>query len=172
MRRLSASTGAAHRPTDRGSCASELAGLDVGDLTIKRGIGVVRVNRTRRKVRGGWETSTPKSRASNGTVPLDAWLAEMLGDYLRDEHPNGSDPNAPLFPNPKIRGLLTFATLQLGNGRPDRYLQVSRWLGHASPGVTLRVNAYVILWVPEISRVAADLVLRVCGWCAMIRRWR
>jgi integrase len=157
--------------------ASELAGLDVGDLTLNGDIGAVRVNRTRRKVRGGWETGTRKSRASNRTVPLDGWLAEMLDDYLCGEHP---DPNAPLFPTPKIRGLQldwdtpiephnfyantftpavraaglphtrlhdlrhTFATLQLRNGPPDHYLQVSRWLGHADPGVTLRVYAHVI----------------------------
>jgi len=28
------------------------------------------------------------------------------------------------------------------------------------------------VWVPEIARVAADLVLRGCGWRGMILRWR
>ena len=54
-----------------------------------------------------------------------------------------------------------------------------------TPGATLRGIAadlgitrntlkdwVTTLWVPEIARVAADLVLRGCGWRGMLRRWR
>ena len=45
--------------------AAELAGLNVGDLTLPHmpgAAGSMSVTRTRRAVRGGWETSTPKPR--------------------------------------------------------------------------------------------------------------
>ena len=137
--------------------AAELAGLDVGDLAS----GAVRVNRTRRKVRGGWETGTPKSRASRRTVPLDGWLAELLTEYTAgrsaDERLFPVEPSnfyrrvfipavrAAGLPHTRLHDLRhTFATLQLRNGPPDHYLQVSRWLGHADAGVTLKVYAHVI----------------------------
>jgi hypothetical protein len=34
------------------------------------------------------------------------------------------------------------------------------------------LTQHAALWVPEISRVAADLVLRGCHWSGMIGRWR
>ncbi|MFC5947090.1 tyrosine-type recombinase/integrase [Pseudonocardia lutea] len=85
--------------------AAELAGLDVGDLTLHGGQGSVRVRRTRWKKKGVWHVGTPKSRTSRRTVPLDSWLAEMMASYLTDTHPNGSDPDAPLFPNRKVGGI-------------------------------------------------------------------
>ena len=53
--------------------AGELAGLNVGDLTLPQVLGSagsVNVSRTRRAVRGGWETSTPKSAKSRRVVPM------------------------------------------------------------------------------------------------------
>ena len=53
--------------------AGELAGLNVGDLTLPQVLGSagsVNVTRTRRAVRGGWETSTPKSAKSRRVVPM------------------------------------------------------------------------------------------------------
>jgi integrase len=75
--------------------AAELAGLEVGDIDLDR--RTVRVARTKRKVRGGWETGTPKSRKSRRLVPLDGWLVDDLRAYL-DTHPRRDDPEAPLFP--------------------------------------------------------------------------
>lgn len=75
--------------------AAELAGLEVGDLDLTR--GTVRVQRTKRKVRGGWEVGTPKSRKSRRVVPLDDWLVDDLRAHLAD-HPRRDDPTAPLFP--------------------------------------------------------------------------
>ncbi len=63
------------------------------------------VTRTRRAVRGGWETSTPKSAKSRRVVPIDAWLADDLRAFLANDHPHGRpanadyDPAAPLFPS-------------------------------------------------------------------------
>ncbi len=76
--------------------AAELAGLEIGDLRLGPAPSIV-VRRTKRKVKGGWETGTPKSRKSRRTVPLDAWLADDLRAYLQ-LHPHAGDPSAPLFP--------------------------------------------------------------------------
>jgi integrase len=81
--------------------AGELAGLNVGDLTLPQvpgSAGSVSVTRQRRAVRGGWETTTPKSVKSRRVVPIDAWLADDLRAYLADDHPHADDSNAPLFP--------------------------------------------------------------------------
>jgi integrase len=87
--------------------AGELAGLNVGDLMLPQipgSAGSVSVTRTRRAVRGGWETSTPKSAKSRRVVPIDGWLADDLRAYLADHHPHGDpassgfDPSASLFP--------------------------------------------------------------------------
>lgn len=77
--------------------AAELAGLEIGDLTLAAPAPSVRVTRTKRKVKGGWETGTPKSRKSRRTVPLDGWLADDLQAYL-STHPRRDDPAAPVFP--------------------------------------------------------------------------
>ena len=74
--------------------AAELAGLEISDLDLA---STIHVRRTKRKVRDGWETGTPKSRKSRRTVPLDAWLVDDLRAYLAD-HPRRDDPSAPLFP--------------------------------------------------------------------------
>jgi integrase len=78
--------------------AGELSGLEVGDLTFRAASGTVRVERTKRKIGGRWAVDTPKSRKSTRRVPLPAWLAERLRDYLTEDHPNSADPEAPLFP--------------------------------------------------------------------------
>ncbi len=87
--------------------AGELAGLNIDDLTLPQvpgSSGSVSVTRTRRAVRGGWETATPKSAKSRRVVPIDGWLADDLRTYLANDHPHGDpastdfDANAPLFP--------------------------------------------------------------------------
>jgi integrase len=95
--RISAHIGARHKVYGlvvlflayTGLRAGELAGLEVQDLDLDR--GTVAVRRTKRKVRGGWETGTPKSRKSRRVVPLDGWLVDDLGAYLA-EHPRRDDP--------------------------------------------------------------------------------
>lgn len=77
--------------------AAELKGLTVGDLTLAVH-SAVNVERTKDKRSGRWITDTPKSVKSIRTVPLDAWLADDLRDYLANVHPNADDPQAPLFP--------------------------------------------------------------------------
>ncbi|WP_454836198.1 tyrosine-type recombinase/integrase [Rhodococcus qingshengii] len=99
--------------TFTGVRAGELAGLNVGDILLPevegRG-GAVRVVRTRRPIRGGWETGTPKSKRSRRTVPMDGWLTDDIRRYLLDVHPHGDpessdfDPEAPLFPGRYAKG--------------------------------------------------------------------
>jgi integrase len=89
--------------------AAELAGLDVGDLRLTHHAdgsvsGSVRIARTRKLVKREWRTDTPKSAKSTRRVPIADWLAEDLAAYLRDVHPYGDDPDAPLFPGRKHGG--------------------------------------------------------------------
>lgn len=89
--------------------AAELAGLDVGDLRLTAHpdgstSGSVAVRRTRKLVEREWRTDTPKSAKSTRRVPIADWLAEDLAAYLRDVHPYGDDPDAPLFPGRKVGG--------------------------------------------------------------------
>lgn len=92
----------------------EVAGLDVRHVTTTRSHsdwgGAVRVEQTRRKApkntppgnphldpnNPGWWVDTPKSGKAR-TVPLPSWLAEDMHTYLQ-QHPNGTDPTAPLWP--------------------------------------------------------------------------
>lgn len=62
--------------------AGELAGLNVGLSEVEGRNGSLRVTRTRRAVRGGFETGTPKSKRSRRTVPIDGWFADDLRRYL------------------------------------------------------------------------------------------
>jgi integrase len=136
--RLSAHIGARHKVYGlvvlflaySGLRAAELAGLEVGDVDLAK--HTVRVQRTKRKVRGGWETGTPKSRKSRRVVPLDSWLADDLGAYLAD-HPNRGVPTAPLFPN-RQRG-----------GTPNRALD---WSEPVEPGAL-----YKNLFKPAVAAV-------------------
>lgn len=51
--------------------ASEVAGLEVGDLTFARGPKcTVKVTRTKERKGGQWVTGTPESKKSRRTVPL------------------------------------------------------------------------------------------------------
>lgn len=89
--------------------AAELAGLDVGDLRLVAHpdgsvSGSVTVRKTRKVVKREWRTDTPKSAKSSRRVPIADWLAEDLAAYLRDVHPYGGDPEAPLFPGRKHGG--------------------------------------------------------------------
>jgi integrase len=91
--------------------AGEVAGLNVGDIDLRR--RVVHVRRTRERVRGAWLTSTPKSGMSR-SVPLVGWLAADLAAYLQ-AHPRGSEPDAPLWPGARPGG---YTHGQRGSQRP------------------------------------------------------
>ncbi|MGO9153992.1 tyrosine-type recombinase/integrase [Mycobacterium sp.] len=78
--------------------AGEVAGLEVGDLTFAPGPRcAVNVRRTKERRGGVWVTGTPKSKRSRRTVPLPAWLAERMADYIAG-HPRADEPTALLWP--------------------------------------------------------------------------
>jgi integrase len=87
----------------------------------------VSVARTKRKVRGGWETGTPKSRKSRRVVPLDSWLADDLRAYLAT-HPGRDDPSAPLSPSRYGRNAVGVA--RKFAEAPDTF----RWADPIEPG--------------------------------------
>ncbi|MDO3397970.1 tyrosine-type recombinase/integrase [Nocardioides sp. SOB44] len=78
----------------------ECAGLNMADvdLAARR----VHVRRTRAKVKGGWETGTPKSDKTR-TAPLPRALARDLAGYVQ-QHPHADDPQAPFWPGRSITG--------------------------------------------------------------------
>jgi len=86
----------------------EIAGLDLRHLTLVQSTagwrGRVRVERTARFGGGGWTFDTPKTERSNRDVPLPGWLAEAMHDYVH-AHPNGSDPDAALWPGRRRGGV-------------------------------------------------------------------
>lgn len=83
--------------------AAELAGLEIRDVLVTDTGGSVRVERAKTKRRNektgvvGWETEPLKTDESDRAVPLEAWLAHDMRQYLAS-HPRGTDPTAPLFP--------------------------------------------------------------------------
>lgn len=83
--------------------AAELAGLEIRDVILTDTGGSVRVERAKTK-RGDenngqirWSTESLKTEESDRTVPLEAWLAQDLRDYLAT-HPRATELTAPLFP--------------------------------------------------------------------------
>lgn len=78
--------------------AAEVAGLDIGDVSLLGSNGELRVRRTRTLTRGrGWVTSPPKTKRSRREVPiLSSELVAGLAAYLA-AHPRRLDPDAPLF---------------------------------------------------------------------------
>lgn len=124
--------------------AAELAGLEVGDLTLdpEARRGTVRISRTKRRRGGEWIVGTPKSRKSRRTIPLDGWLVELLVVYLADTHPRADDPTAPLFPNRRKGG----DTRRDSDGRtPPRPLD---WDAPVEPGAL-----YSGLFQPALAAV-------------------
>lgn len=80
--------------TYTGLRASEVSGLNIGDLDLLR--RRVQVRRTRSRINGEHVTKSGEGRE----VPLAAWLADDLRAYL-DAHPRANDADAPLFPGRK-----------------------------------------------------------------------
>lgn len=98
--------------------AEELAGLEVGDLVFAPGPRCsVKVLRAKKRRAGEWTTDRLKSAKSVRTVPLPAWLATRMADYLSEAHPASDMPHAPLWPNRALggsrrRGCLAVAPLE------------------------------------------------------------
>ncbi len=108
--------------------ASELQGLQVGDVTlsdIPGTVGSIRIVRTAARKSGSWTYGTPKSEASSDrVVPLAAWLADELREYLTHVHPfAGKIPHAPLFPGRRSRSNFDWAKPINADNLYDNYLQ-------------------------------------------------
>lgn len=84
--------------------AGELAGCNVGDLWLPDSPGadgsvtVARQRQADANAPGGWATGSLKTAKAYRTVPIDGWLADDLRAYLASDHPNATNPDAPLFP--------------------------------------------------------------------------
>jgi integrase len=87
--------------------ASELQGLQVQDVTlsdIPGTVGSIRIVRTAKRKGRQWIEGTPKSEASfDRVVPLAAWLADELREYLNETHP---------FSATNTQGMSTYRTLR------------------------------------------------------------
>jgi len=115
--------------------ASELQGLQLRDVTlsdIPGTAGSIRITRTAMRKNQEWIYDTPKSDASTDRViPLAAWLADELRDYLTDTHPFSKTstqgmkymPNAPLFPGRRNRLEFNWAKPVHAGNLYEHYLQ-------------------------------------------------
>ncbi|MDO0975167.1 tyrosine-type recombinase/integrase [Mycolicibacterium frederiksbergense] len=110
--------------------ASELQGLQVGDVTlsdIPGTVGSIRIARTARRKDRVWVYGTPKSDASTDRiVPLAPWLADELRDYMTQMHPfagNKRLPNAPLFPGRRNRYVFDWAKPVCAAALYEHYLK-------------------------------------------------
>ena len=84
--------------------AGELAGLQVADVELPAsGLGAVNVRRTLVALNGALAYQTPKTKGSKRKVPITANTTAILRDYLA-EHPNRSNPAAPLWPAIRLTG--------------------------------------------------------------------
>lgn len=162
--------------------ASEVAGLNVGDIDLLR--NRVHVVRTRGRING---EHLPKS-GQGRRVPVPAWLGEDLRAYL-EEHPRADEADAPLFPGShrgqidwsipynhdrfykymwhaavKAAGLEgvrfhdlrhTFASLMAREGVPA--YRVAKYMGHKDATITLAI--YTQLWDDDATS-DADLLSR------------
>jgi integrase len=90
--------------------AAELAGLQVGDVTLPppsvnpnapAKSGAVRVQRTITWVGDEPLVVAPKTKGSRRTVPLTPTTTAMLRDYFK-VHPRADKPTDPLFPNVRL----------------------------------------------------------------------
>jgi integrase len=91
---------AVHLSAWSGVRAGELAGLQVGDVSlpaVHNRPGTVQVDRTVARVGRDLVYLTPKTKGSRRKVPLTPQTTELLRDYLA-EHPNRDKLDAPLFP--------------------------------------------------------------------------
>jgi integrase len=80
--------------------AAEVSGLEVGELAFAPGPRCsVNVRRTKDRKAGQWVTGTLKSKNSRRIVPLPAWLAGRMADYLTTDHPRANESTAPLWPS-------------------------------------------------------------------------
>lgn len=80
--------------------ASELQGLEVGDLTLSHHDGTSGLVSVRRKKRAatGWTAEPLKTENAYRDIPLDPWLADDVRDYLANVHQDADNSRAPLFP--------------------------------------------------------------------------
>ncbi len=74
--------------------AGEVSGLHIGDLDLLRRRLYVR--RSRIKIKGGWEVTTPKN-GKERIVKMPQWLCDRLAAYLA-QHPHRADRDHPLWP--------------------------------------------------------------------------
>ncbi|WP_336629992.1 MULTISPECIES: tyrosine-type recombinase/integrase [unclassified Microbacterium] len=76
----------------------ELAALRIGAVTAFGQVAAeVSVERSVRRVKGGWKIDTPKTKSGKRSVPLPRSIREEMADYLAN-HPNRHDPDAALWP--------------------------------------------------------------------------
>jgi integrase len=115
--------------------ASELQGLQLQDVTLSSlpaTVGSVRIVHTAKRKGREWIPGTPKSEASDSrVVPLAAWLADDMRDYLSRLHPfsatnaagNKYIPHAPLFPGRRNRYIFDWANPIHAGNLYEHYLQ-------------------------------------------------
>ncbi|BDE15162.1 MULTISPECIES: tyrosine-type recombinase/integrase [Mycobacterium] len=101
--------------------ASELQGLEVGDLVLSTLPGTCGTATVARKKRApAWTAEPLKTENAYRTVPLDPWLADDMRDYLAKVHQDADNPRAPLFPGRFAKAAASTAGRNTGDSA-DRF---------------------------------------------------
>lgn len=128
--------------------ASELQGLEIGDVTLSehRGTsGLVSVRRKKRPV-AGWEPEPLKTANAYRDVPIDPWLADDLRDYLADVHADAGNSQAPLFPG-RLPGAAARAQADArGQVAPTKSAERFDWSRPIDAA-----NVYKRFWLPALD---------------------
>jgi integrase len=97
--------------------AGEVAGLNIGDVLLPRGVIHVRSIRVKGKGNGdrGWRVNRPKNNKVRRVPILVPWLRDDLAAYLA-QHPHRGNPDAPLWPGSTSTRILT-TKAERGNKR-------------------------------------------------------
>jgi integrase len=165
--------------------SAEVIGLRVGRLDLlRRQLHVVDTS-----PQVGPDRAEPKSAAGRRTVPMPAFLAEMLAQHLRTPGLDAAQPDALVF-TAKRGGRLWAGNFHGEAWKPARenagfpnlhfhhlrhsavpmwvemganLLQVSRWLGHSSVKVTADVYGHLFAETNEAVMTRVDAAFRRTG---------
>lgn len=128
--------------------ASELQGLEIGDLTLSKHRGTSGLVSVRRKKRSatGWTAEPLKTENAYRDIPLDPWLADDLRDYLSRTHPHADNPRAPLFPGRYSKSAAKAMASAEGQASPTTSAQRFDWTRPI-----YQQNVYKRFWLPALD---------------------
>lgn len=127
--------------------ASELQGLEIGDLALSKHEGSSGLVSVRRKKRASlFEPEPLKTENAYRDVPIDPWLADDLRDYLSTIHEDADNPRAPLFPGRYSKAAARQKASAEGQTSPTTSAQRFDWTRPID-----EQNVYKRFWLPALD---------------------